>query len=412
MAGFFVVLGDIQRDGETALKAKDIYYNICHYGMYSTNLNLSNDTADGTWAKTKEATFADYFSMKAGDYIFFFFDRKIYGVGKLVNIYDDCKYWGYVGANKPVVYDQDAIVDSRLTDTIMPENRCVCFFEPIEFFQYAVDMDEALMMYPNSFKSIRVIQERSFIRIADEEALALLAVLKRRNENIMPNDTPDMQNIVFDNSKHQMAMNHIAGSSDYDFTAESFMSNYLIWESTGVSHEMAIEAALVDSLTRNTSTAFENLDYVAHQVSASPAKPVEYMEWMDVFGYSVSSVLSNLGVPIQFAIDKYYIIEIKRDKLVLPRPRVGKATKAVANQLMKYVDWVTKNYANGAYPMVKGIIVAKDFDENFIEYCKSNCVRNYNDGYRDAIPSMWNSFELIKYSFDGQKIKFEKVYPS
>ena len=228
MAGFFVVLGDIQRDGETALKAKDIYYNICHYGMYSTNLNLSNDTADGTWAKTKEATFADYFSMKAGDYIFFFFDRKIYGVGKLVNIYDDCKYWGYVGANKPVVYDQDAIVDSRLTDTIMPENRCVCFFEPIEFFQYAVDMDEALMMYPNSFKSIRVIQERSFIRIADEEALALLAVLKRRNENIMPNDTPDMQNIVFDNSKHQMAMNHIAGSSDYDFTAESFMSNYPI----------------------------------------------------------------------------------------------------------------------------------------------------------------------------------------
>lgn len=412
MAGYFVVLGDIKdENNRTIKKAKDIYLDMCRDGIYSTNINLAGDTADGTWAKTKEAAFADYFSMRAGDYLFFFFDRKIYGVGQLVNICNDCKYWGYEGANRPVVYTEERIADTRLTDTITPQNRCVSFFTPIEYFTYAVDMDEALMAYPSSFKSIRVIQDRSFIKIADEEALALLAVLKRRNETALPNDTPDIEPVAFNDAKHQMAKSKIENNNHYAFTSSSLLLNYPIWEGSGISHEMAIEAALVDCLAHNSSNAFDRLDYVSHQVSASPAKPVEYMEWIDVFGYSKSNVLSDLGVPIQFAIDKYYVIEIKRGELTLPRPRVGKATKTVANQLMKYVDWVTKNYANGIYPMVKGIIVAKDFDENFIEYCKNNCVRNYNDGYRDATPSTWDSFELVKYSFDGVRVVFEKVYP-
>ena len=100
-------------------------------------------------------------------------------------------------------------------------------------------------------------------------------------------------------------------------------------------------------------------------------------------------------------------------------PQNGKDTKkvrdakAVAHQLMKYVDWVTKTYANGKYPMVKGIIVANDFDEKFIEYCQTHCVRNYNSGYRDSTPDVWHEIELIKYSFDDKekKITFSRVYP-
>ncbi len=40
------------------------------------------------------------------------------------------------------------------------------------------------------------------------------------------------------------------------------------------------------------------------------------------------------------------------------------------------------------------------------------CVRNYNDGYRDATPAVWNSFDLIKYFFNGKNISFEKVFSS
>ncbi len=37
--------------------------------------------------------------MREGDYVFFFTDRKIYGVGKLTNLVNDCKYWLFDGAN-------------------------------------------------------------------------------------------------------------------------------------------------------------------------------------------------------------------------------------------------------------------------------------------------------------------------
>ncbi len=49
--------------------------------------------------KYKISTYADYLSMREGDYIFFFTDRKIYGVGKLTNLVNDCKYWLFDGAN-------------------------------------------------------------------------------------------------------------------------------------------------------------------------------------------------------------------------------------------------------------------------------------------------------------------------
>lgn len=417
MAGYFVVLGDIKDENQNIVKsAKDILSELCQHGIYSTNLFVKEGAKK--WSKPKVATFADYFSMKKDDYIFFFSGRKIYGVGKLVNVGEDCKYWAYQGANLPQAYTEEEIKDVRLSDYIKPENRCLCFFEPIRFYPYAIDMDEALMAYPDSFKSLRVIQGRTFIKLDDEESMALFSVLNRRNDSARE-EAYDWNPPEFDNAMHETAKIKLGTAPDaYRFSIESLLLNYQPWGDTGIQEEMVVEAAVVDYLTKsNDGSVFDELSYVTHQVSASPAKPVEYMEWMDVFGYSVSSYLVEQAVPIQFAIDKYYVIEIKRGSLSLPTPKRGKETnpiretKAVANQLMKYVDWVAKNYASGNYPMVKGILVANGFDESFIEYCKKMCMRNYNDGYRDATPAVWDSFELIAYSFDGKHISFKKVFP-
>ena len=418
MAGYFVVLGDIKDENQKIIKsAKNILFDMCRCGVYSTNLFVKDGAQK--WSKPKVATFGDYFGMKKDDYIFFFFGRKIYGVGKLVNVGDSCKYWAFQGANIPIAYEECQIVSSRLTDDIKPENRCVCFFEPVEFFPLAIDMDEALMAYPNSFKSLRVIQGRTFIKLDDEEAMALFSVLHRRNASAKQGECFDWNPPCFDNSTHEAAKAKINQAPQaYNFTIESLLANYHPWNSNGIQEEMAVEAAVVDFLTSNKEpSVFDKLFYVTHQVSASPAKPVEYMEWMDVFGYSVSEYLVEQGIPVQFAIDKYYVMEIKRDFLGLPLSKKGKETiqvrtnKSIANQLMKYVDWVANNYASGNYPMVKGILIANGFDDNFIEYCKPMCVRNYNDGYRDSTPAVWDGFELIKYTFDGTKILFEKVFP-
>ncbi len=262
-----------------------------------------------------------------------------------------------------------------MVDDIKPENRCLCFFEPVYFCPNAIDMDEALTTYP-----LRVIQGRLFIKLDNEEAMALFSVLNRRNDSFVE-DSYDWQPPKFDNTMHEIAKTRLKEDPiSYRFSIKSLPCNYQIWSDGGIQEEMVIEAAVMDHLTKNKdASVFDELMYVTHQVSASPAKPFEYMEWMDIFGYSVSNYLIEQAIPIQFSIDKYYVMEIKRGELSLPTPKRVKETKqmreskAVANQLMKYVDWIAKNYASGNYPMVKGVLVANGFDENFIEYCKK-CV--------------------------------------
>ena len=423
MAGFFIVLSDEtikekdERTGKEKTKvvreAIDILTDLCKSGYYSTNLTVS-DTAQ-KWSDTKIKVFADYYSMNEGDYVFFFFDRKIYGIGQLTNLgaLNDCKCWSFKDANKPSTRK----ISYPLFEGIKLENRCTCFFKQIELFSHAVDMDEALTTFPGSFKSIRVIQDRSFIKIDDEEAQALYAILKKNNEDLTEYSA-DWNPPEFNATIQQTANGNISNNPNYyKFTIESLLSNFQIQNTDEIAPESVIEAALINYLNKNKSTIFGKFDYVTRQVSASPAKPVEYMEWMDIFGYRISQSLKEKNIPIQFAKDRYYVIEIKKFPLKLKykskkEPKWASIHKGFANQLMKYIDWVAKNYASGKYSMVNGIIVANDFDEDFINYCKEKCIRNYNSGYRNSTPAAWHKIKLIKYSFDGKNISFIPVYIS
>lgn len=409
MAGYLMVLGDIKDENQRIVAtAEEIYKQCCTTGTYSTRLVIKEDMKKGKWASTKESTYTDYLGMKAGDYIFFFFERKIYGIGKLRNIGQDCKYWSYLGANRPVVFAESDIRGTRLFEAIQPENRCVCFFAPEpQYYEIPVDMDEALMAYPSAFKSLRVIQGRSFIKMDDEESLALAALLIKKNQN----HTNTEGRIEFDPSIHERVEQRVCHTNEYDFTVNSILRCYRPDDTGAISSEQMIEAALIEHLTKGSeSSLWGHWDYICHQVSASPAKPVEYMEHMDVFGYRKSKEIDRMGIPIQFAVEKYFVVEIKRGSLCLSQKgKKMQAIKGVASQLMKYVDWVTKMYASGAYPMVQAYIIANGFDKEFIEYCRKTCVRNFNQGYRDAIPTTWNDVLLIQYKFDDGGISFEQV---
>ena len=59
--------------------------------------------------------------------------------------------------------------------------------------------------------------------------------------------------------------------------------------------------------------------------------------------------------------------------------------------------------------MVDACIVANGFDESFLSYCVNKCIRNYNSGYREAIPEIWKQLHFIEYKFDGKRITFELV---
>jgi hypothetical protein len=60
-------------------------------------------------------------------------------------------------------------------------------------------------------------------------------------------------------------------------------------EEDRLKHEMAIEAGILHQLSikdEDTCDIFDDWDYLSHQVIASPFKPIDYMDKMDLFGYS------------------------------------------------------------------------------------------------------------------------------
>ncbi|SDO74707.1 endonuclease NucS domain-containing protein [Halobacillus aidingensis] len=156
---------------------------------------------------------------------------------------------------------------------------------------------------------------------------------------------------------------------------------------------MAIEAGIIDLLTKKELTVLGKWDYISHQVVASPFKPIDYMDKMDIFGYKF--------IPGYSTISKYLIIEIKK----------GKASINAVEQLMKYVDWVNQEYSFGDYSMINAFLVAHDIPKEVIDFRNKHGKRNYIKGRRPVIPTEWNNIRLIKYSFDkvNKKLKFEEV---
>lgn len=153
---------------------------------------------------------------------------------------------------------------------------------------------------------------------------------------------------------------------------------------------MALESTVVLELSNNKNSVFGNWDYISHQVEASPFKPIDYMDKIDVFGYRF---LPNTKI-----VSKYLIIENKNEE----------ATIEVAEQISKYIDWVVKNYAYGNYEMVEAYIVAPSFSEDLLKNGKSVVERKYIISSHPVENRMWNDLGFISYSYSNKKISFKK----
>src|SRR2546430_2569496 len=81
-------------------------------GGYGTKLSAPSTS----WRAHHEGTFADYATMKAGDNIYFFIQRKIYGIGKLVNVGSDCKYFNFPSASVPQSFVYGSVKQQLLWD--------------------------------------------------------------------------------------------------------------------------------------------------------------------------------------------------------------------------------------------------------------------------------------------------------
>ena len=322
-------------------------------GFYSTKLGSLSPTVF-------EGTLADYISMKPGDNVFFYCQRKIYGIGELVNVGPDCKYSNFPGACALKGYSATALNSQFLVDKGNDSNlyRWLCLFKGAPyFFEDGIDIDEILRYKPNTFKMLRAFWKLSFVKIDDEENQSLKEiVLLRHQTNI---------------AKKEAIMTE--SNSFHDFLRKKDLKPYLI--------------SIEDMLGTVTDGS--------RQVIASPFKPIDYIDKIDVFA---NKYLDVSGTKI---VSNYLVTELKKDK----------ASIETIDQVMKYVDWVCTEYAYGDYGAIKACIIAAEFSEDMSDYLEKYGKRQYMLGSHPAVNKSWSDIILLKYEYSGGKIIYKMANP-
>lgn len=375
MAGYVFAIGG----------AQDPLYSIkkcAEQGVYATYLA-------GLSPLPFEGTLADYMSMKPGDNIYFFCKRKYYGVGELTNVGPDCKYCNFPDSTARTNVEYEDIKDSLMVD--FGENsshyRWLCTFKGSPyFFEEGIDTDEILTYKPNTFKMLRAFWKVSFIKLSDEENTSLKEIFLLRHQKEMESMTGILPE---SNDVHESIL-------------EKDLPNYLITpyamlatctDGVKIKHEMALEAAVIYDICNHNCPLLGNWDYLSHQVVASPFKPIDYMDKIDVFAMRF---LFSSRIPC-----KYLVAELKKDT----------AYKETIDQVLKYVDWVCSEYAYGDYEMIEACIIAADYEDGIEPYFKQIVKRYYTLGSHPVRNNKWMALKLIKYAYQNGQIEYEDVTP-
>lgn len=383
MAGYIMTIGATGEyekfntfDGSKAqldmLKKNEAMTQCIKNGIYATMISeVSN---------AKIATRADYFGMRKGDNIYFFFNRCIYGIGEIIDIKDTCCF---INSSDDILFD----FGNNSTHPFF------CLFKSSPFFfKDGVDMDDVLMSRPEAFRKLRFFQKRSFIQLDDVENSALRSYIIQKHEDCL---------VTYDIKKHYDSSNQLnvynkiktkflSAPSKYSLNAvETFKEGTKIKKHPNrIKSEYYVEGLILDYVKRDNKL-LGRWDFMARQYVASPCKPAEYADNMDLFGYRYVKGYEREGI-----ISKYVIIEIKAQEI----------DEDAILQLMKYVDWVCKEFAHNDYSMIEAYLVGYTLKERVLEYAEELYTRNYiksskrniNRGI-EVLTDKWKNIKYLSY---------------
>lgn len=341
-------------------------------GLFSARVPSDLDSSKAR--QVVASVLCDYLSMCPGDNVYFLSKRKIYGVGKLkaVDESDNCILKNYPSASQLTTFAIIPEGEIPLAEDD-PTYRWLCFFEPEgQFFKTGVDMDDVLGYRPQSFRMLRAFQDRSFIKIDDEENRALKEYLYLANQTTT-------ETFEFNAAEHRRIT--AINVAPYAVSAQETIAQ-MHDEAGEVALEMLVEAAVIEELQKTTGILGE-WDYVSHQVIASPFKPISYIDKIDVFAYRLLQRYPGEVKPIE----RYLIIELKK----------GIANHDTVLQAMRYVDWVCKEYAAGDYSRIEAKIVAHSYRRNVNRNREEDCTRHFITTTHPIVSEKWDNLKLYRY---------------
>ncbi len=378
-------------------------------GVYGTRFRKITDMP---WGESQERTISDYALIEEGDLVFFFRDRNIYGIGLVIS-FDTPKGKQVVFDNYPQAIlpdassyrSEDYLWKEQFDEELWSEQerkdyeiRFVFFFDPCPaFFKDGLDMDFVLQSdVKNVANQIRAFEDRSFIRLEDEETSLLVELFTRRRSE-------SRSNFNFRGSEHEKVSRIVTNNASYGFNPDPLISRFA--ERGLLRRESIMQVAFAYGIAHQIepfSRIFDNWDFSANQFPVSPFKPTKYRDFADIFGYT----RKQLNGRLPDVVDSFNIVELKREKLVGQTESSFTEACGYIDQTMKYVDWVANYRAGGDYMLIKAFLVSGGFSDRIIEYAKKNRIRDFVIPRRPYEAMRWEALSLIQYSLgeDGFRL--------
>ncbi|MCF8082580.1 MAG: hypothetical protein K9M96_05770 [Deltaproteobacteria bacterium] len=200
-------------------------------------------------------------------------------------------------------------------------------------------------------------------------------------KTVKPLDIAELSSILklFQRDNRGMTSNRIIEPCDlenWDFVFPSLSTWYDMLE-----NEKQLEGAIIKLLRDGhpeTQQIFGELSFVANAI------PSFYLDFMDIYGYQRRN--ENIF--------RHVVIELKKDGY---EGQIGFSGCPV-NQVLRYRDWIVQNRAKGDVRAVDSFVVAKFFDQ---EYIDSTEILNNAFGYKVA--------RLVEYEVENNTLTLEEV---
>ena len=249
-------------------------------------------------------------------------------------------------------------------------------------------MDEILKYKPNTFKMLRAFWKLSFIKIGEEEneSLKELFLLRHQEQQANPSE-------IFPESRdtHNAIIEH---TNLHSYLINPYELIELQNTNGIIRHEKALESAVVYDLCHDKIDLLGHWDYVSHQVIASPFKPIDYMDKIDVFA---TRYIPNTKIEC-----KFLVAELKKDN----------AGCEAIDQILKYVDWVCHDYAYGNYDAIEACIIASAYDNDVSDYYNHYVRRFYTVGSHPTENKKWIKLKLLCYKYEAGQINYTDCTPA